>query len=66
MRCLPVWLKRDLVISCDLTKILFQLMEELLITLGLVQRHKGVDVSELPPGDWLSMSEKKKEKHFHE
>lgn len=64
----PVWLKGDLVISCDLTKIFFQLLEELLITLCLIQRHKGVDVSKLLPGDRLSMSKKKKKKkaHFHE
>lgn len=58
-QCVPVWLKGDLVISCDLTKILFQLLKQLLITFCLVQRHKWVNVSKLPPGDWLSMRAKK-------
>lgn len=67
MQCLPVWLEGDFVISSDLTKIFFQLLKELLIALCLIQRHKGVDVSELLPSDWLSMSgeeEKKKKKVF--
>lgn len=58
MYCLPIWLKGDLVISRDLTEILFQLLEKLLITLCLIQRHEGVDVGKFPPGDWLSMSKR--------
>lgn len=49
----PVWLEGDFVVSGHLTKILLQLSEELLVTFCLVQRHKGVNVGKLLPGDWL-------------
>lgn len=50
---LPVWLEGDVVIAGHLTEVLLQLFEELLVAFGLIQRHKGVDVGKLPPGDWL-------------
>lgn len=49
----PVWLEGDFVVAGHLTKILLQLSEELLVTLRLVQWHKGVNVGKLLPGDWL-------------
>lgn len=54
----PVWLEGDVVIACHLTEVLLQLSEELLVAVSLVQRHEGVDVGKLPPGDWLQGGEK--------
>lgn len=51
---LPVGLEGDLVVARHLTEVFLQLPEELLVALGLVQRHEGVDVGELPPGDGLN------------
>lgn len=48
---LPVWLETDLVITCEFTQILLKLSEKLLISLSLVQRHKGVDVCKFFPCD---------------
>lgn len=49
----PVWLERDAVITCDLTQVLLQLSEKLLVAFSLIQRHEGVNVGKLPPGDGL-------------
>lgn len=49
----PVWLERDLVITCHFTKVFFQLSEEFLITFCLIQRHKRVDVGKLFPCNGL-------------
>ncbi len=50
---LPVWLEGDAVIARHLAEVLLQLSEELLVAISLIQRHEGVDVGKLPPGDWL-------------
>lgn len=49
----PVWLEGDFVVSRHLTEIPLQLPEELLVAFRLLQRHKGVNVGKLLPGDWL-------------
>lgn len=49
----PVWLEGDAVITCHLAEVLLQLSEQLLVAFSLVQRHKGVNVGKLPPGDGL-------------
>lgn len=49
----PVWLEGDAVITCHLAEVLLQLSEELLVAFSLIQRHEGVNVGELPPGDGL-------------
>lgn len=54
----PVWLEGDFVVAGHLTQILLQLSEELLVTFCLVQGHKGVNVGELVPGDWLQGGER--------
>lgn len=58
----PVWLEGDFVVARHLTKIFLQLSEELLVTFCLVQRHKGVNVGKLVPGDWLQ--ERRRERFF--
>lgn len=55
---LPVWLEGDVVIARHLTEVPLQLSEELLVAIGLIQRHEGVDVGKLPPGDWLKKKKK--------
>lgn len=50
---LPVWLEGDLVIARHLTEVLLQLPEKVLVALSLIQRHKGMDVGKLSPGDGL-------------
>lgn len=50
---LPVWLEGDFVIARHLAEVLLQLSEKFLVALSLIQRHKGVDVGKLPPGDGL-------------
>ena len=45
--CPTVGLEADLVISSDLTEVPFQLLQELLVALGLVQGHKGMESAEL-------------------
>lgn len=52
----PVRLEGDLVVARHLAEVLLQLPEELLVALGLLQRHKRVDVGKLPPGDRLRQS----------
>lgn len=42
-----------MVITCELTEVLLKFLEKLLVSLGLVQRHKGVDVSKFFPRDGL-------------
>lgn len=49
----PVRLEGDVVIAGHLTEVPLQLSEELLVAIGLIQRHEGVDVCKLIPGDWL-------------
>lgn len=49
----PVWLERDAVITCHLTQVLLQLSEKLLVAFSLIQRHEGVNVGKLPPGNGL-------------
>lgn len=52
-RSVPVGLEGDLVVSGDFTQVPLQLCEQLLVALGLVQRHKRVHVGKLLPGDGL-------------
>lgn len=49
----PVWLEGDVVIASDLTEVPLQLSEELLVAISLIQRHEGMNVGKLPPGDRL-------------
>lgn len=49
----PVRLEGDAVITCHLAEVLLQLSEKLLVAFSLIQRHKGVNVGKLPPGDGL-------------
>ena len=57
---LPVGLKGDVVIACDLTQVPLQLPEELLIPLGLIQGHKRMHVGKLLPGDGLRRERERK------
>lgn len=50
---LPVGLEGDTVIARHLTEVLLQLFKENLVAISLIQRHEGVDVGKLAPGDWL-------------
>lgn len=52
-KVVPVWLEGDVVIAGHLTEVPLQLFEELLVAISLIQRHEGVDVGKLIPGDWL-------------
>lgn len=49
----PVWLEGDAVITRHLAEVLLQLSEKLLVAFSLIQRHEGVNVGKLPPGDGL-------------
>lgn len=49
----PVWLEGDVVVASHLTEVPFQLSEELLVAISLIQRHEGMNVGKLPPGDGL-------------
>ena len=58
---MPVGLKGDVVVACDLTQVPLQLFEELLIALGLIQGHKRVHVGKLLPGDGLRRERENRE-----
>lgn len=49
----PVRLEGDAVITRHLAEVPLQLSEKLLVAFSLIQRHEGVNVGKLPPGDGL-------------
>ena len=53
----PVWLKRDLIVSCNFTQILFKFFEYLHVTISLIFRSKWMNVGHSSQWTWLQCNQ---------